>query len=74
MTLGLIVLSLWILGLGGALLVDFHHCVRYPFFWSATGIFLVLVAAFSVSDARTSATNAESPDLPSHRRVGALPE
>jgi hypothetical protein len=62
MTLGLIFLSLWILGLGGALLVDFHHCVRYPFFWSATGIFLVLVAAFSVSDARTSATNAESPD------------
>jgi len=58
MTLGAIVLSLWMLSLSAALLIDFRHFVRDPFFWTSSTILLVLVAALAVSDARKVAENA----------------
>jgi hypothetical protein len=52
MNLGFVALGLWMLNLIGALVFYFHHSVGAPFFWSSTVLFLLLITAFALSDAR----------------------
>jgi len=43
---------MWMLNLIGGLVFAFRHSVGDRFFWVAASIFLLLIAAFAVSDAR----------------------
>jgi hypothetical protein len=63
MTLGLVALGMWILNLGGMLLVDFHHAVTGFLFWASAGILLFLITAVALSDTPSDARRASpSPD------------
>jgi hypothetical protein len=59
MTLGVVSLGLWILGLAGALVVAFHHYIVDHFFWACAAILLVLVAAIALSN-----TPSDVPKMP----------
>jgi len=62
-TLGVVALTGWALNLIGTLLVNFHDCVADPFFWVSTAIFLLLITALAVSEARLNSQKAaSSPD------------
>jgi hypothetical protein len=57
---GLTVLGLWLLNLTGELLVDFHHCVSDPFFWTTAALLLVVICAFGLSDVRSQQSRTTS--------------
>jgi hypothetical protein len=60
MTLGLVALGIWILNLGGMLLVDFHHAVTGFLFWASAAVLLLLVTAVALSDTPSDARRASS--------------
>jgi len=63
MTLGLVALGLWMLNLGGMLLVDFHHAVTGFLFWASAAVLLLLVTAVALSDTPSDTQRASpSPD------------
>jgi hypothetical protein len=58
MTLGLVALGMWMLNLGGMLLVDFHHAVTGFLFWASTAVLLLLVTAVALSHTPSDAHGA----------------
>jgi hypothetical protein len=54
-TFGLVGLGLWMINLGGMLLVDFHHAVTGFLFWASTAVLLLLVTAVALSDTPSDA-------------------
>jgi hypothetical protein len=63
LTLGVVALSAWMLGLLGTFLLNFHKCIADPFFWISTAVFLLLITALAVSEAAPNSPKAaSSPD------------
>jgi hypothetical protein len=59
-TLGVLALSVWMLGLLGTLLFDFHDPIADSFFWISTSILLLLITTLAVSEAAPSSPKAPS--------------
>jgi len=50
LTLGIVALGLWILGVVGALAVAFHHYIVDRFFWASAAILVILIAAIAIRE------------------------